>query len=106
MSDDILGYASFPDERLAVKQGEVIDYCKLPGGADTLYNQGRRWFMKKDTISTFTLSGSMMMAYVLVPILLMIHPPGRCIEGMFHLHANRQLYSKWLGHHVPELHGL
>jgi len=30
--------------------------------------------MKKDTISTFTLSGSMMMAYVLVPILLMIHP--------------------------------
>lgn len=41
MSDNILGYASFPDEGLTVEQGVVIDYRSLPGGAYAQYNQGK-----------------------------------------------------------------
>ncbi|MFN7687545.1 MAG: M43 family zinc metalloprotease [Sphingobacteriales bacterium] len=41
LSDNILGYASFPGEGLAVEQGVVIDYRSLPGGAYTQYNQGK-----------------------------------------------------------------
>lgn len=41
LTDNILGYASFPGEGLAVEQGVVIDYRSLPGGAYTQYNQGK-----------------------------------------------------------------
>lgn len=41
LTDNILGYASFPGEGLSVEQGVVIDYRSLPGGAYTQYNQGK-----------------------------------------------------------------
>lgn len=41
LSDNILGYASFPGEGIAIEQGVVIDYRSLPGGAYSQYNQGK-----------------------------------------------------------------
>ncbi|PWJ59084.1 putative secreted protein (Por secretion system target) [Dyadobacter jejuensis] len=41
LSDDILGYATFPDLGPAVEQGVVIDYNSLPGGSSLYYSAGK-----------------------------------------------------------------
>lgn len=41
LSDDILGYATFPDDGVEDEQGVVISYASLPGGAATAYNRGK-----------------------------------------------------------------
>jgi hypothetical protein len=41
LSNDLLGYASFPNDGSAEEQGVVIDYRALPGGSYTSYNRGR-----------------------------------------------------------------
>ncbi len=41
LSNDILGYATFPDDGIPDEQGVVIDYASLPGGNATGYNLGK-----------------------------------------------------------------
>lgn len=41
LSNNVLGYATFPDDGLVDEQGVVIDYRSLPGGASTNYNNGK-----------------------------------------------------------------
>lgn len=41
LSDDILGYATFPEDGLENAQGVVVDYRSLPGGSYTGYNTGK-----------------------------------------------------------------
>lgn len=41
LSDDVLGYATFPDDEEKDEQGVVIHYSSLPGGAATGFNRGK-----------------------------------------------------------------
>ncbi len=41
LSNNVLGYATFPDDGLIDEQGVVIDYRSLPGGASSNYNNGK-----------------------------------------------------------------
>lgn len=41
LSNNLLGYATFPDDGDAEAQGVVIDYRSLPGGSNTNYNTGK-----------------------------------------------------------------
>ena len=41
LSDNVLGYATFPNVGEASDQGVVIDYRSLPGGSSTRYNGGK-----------------------------------------------------------------
>lgn len=41
LSNDILGYATFPDDNVPLEQGVVIDYASLPGGSLNGYNYGK-----------------------------------------------------------------
>lgn len=41
LSNDLLGYATFPEDGNADAQGVVIDYRSLPGGSYTNYNTGK-----------------------------------------------------------------
>lgn len=41
LSNNLLGYATFPDEGLTNEQGVVIDYRTLPGGSSVNYGQGK-----------------------------------------------------------------
>lgn len=41
LSNDLLGYATFPEDGNADAQGVVIDYRSLPGGSYTHYNTGK-----------------------------------------------------------------
>jgi hypothetical protein len=41
LADNILGYATFPDDGVKDEQGVVISYTSLPGGSATAYNQGK-----------------------------------------------------------------
>lgn len=41
LGNNLLGYATFPDEGLADDQGVVIDYRTVPGGSSVNYGQGK-----------------------------------------------------------------
>lgn len=41
LSNNVLGYATFPDDGLVDEQGVVIDYRSLPGGSSSNYNNGK-----------------------------------------------------------------
>lgn len=41
LSNNILGYSTFPNDGAANEQGVVIDYRSLPGGSFTAYNAGK-----------------------------------------------------------------
>ena len=41
LADDLLGYATFPNDGFPAEQGVVIDYRSLPGGTFTNYNGGK-----------------------------------------------------------------
>jgi hypothetical protein len=41
LSDNLLGYASFPEDGSPEEQGVVIDYRALPNGSYTSYNKGK-----------------------------------------------------------------
>jgi len=41
LSNNILGYATFPEEGMPEEQGVVIDYRSVPGGSSTSYNMGK-----------------------------------------------------------------
>jgi hypothetical protein len=41
LSDDVLGYATFPEDGVKDEQGVVLDYSSLPGGSATGYNRGK-----------------------------------------------------------------
>lgn len=41
LSNDILGYATFPDDGVKNEQGVAISYTSLPGGSATPYNRGK-----------------------------------------------------------------
>lgn len=41
LSDDVLGYATFPNDGAEDEQGVVVDYRSLPGGSLTRFNEGK-----------------------------------------------------------------
>ena len=41
LSNNVLGYATFPDDGLIDEQGVVLDYRSLPGGSSANYNTGK-----------------------------------------------------------------